>query len=207
MYLFIYNLFIQRPTRRSVRLSGANQPSTQEAPTEHLNNDTSNLIIKFPFKLNKPTCDSNKDHSRKRINRNVMLIKRKNEKLLKEKQALQRSVWRLQKQVQRFNIPTGSNSESPKLARASNKSTPIKKAENLIRKSGLSPCTIPKVKKALVLHNVMLKGLKTSSKKSQKQVLTSTSMHMKSTRCNCILSQNFEGREKPFRKKPLKPQN
>ena len=106
--------------------------------------------------------------------------------------ALQRSVWRLQKQVQQFNIPTGSNSKSPKLARASNKSTPIKKAENLIRKSGLSPRTIPKVKKALVLQNVMLKGLKTSSKKSQKQVLTSTSMHMKSTRCNAYLAKTLK---------------
>ena len=47
----------------------------------------------------------------------------------------------------------------------SNKSTPacpVRIAEKIIRASGMTPRKVPKIKKALIVHNVMLKGLQDS---------------------------------------------
>ena len=60
---------------------------------------------------------------------------------------------------------------------------PVKNAENLIRESGLTPCKVPNVKKALIAHNVMLKGLQ-KSKLGRKYTLGSSNQQLRSHRSN-----------------------
>lgn len=77
----------------------------------------------------------------------------------------------------------------------SNKSTPacpVRIAEKIIRASGMTPRKVPKIKKALIVHNVMLKGLQ-DSKIGRKYILQASNQHLKSQRCHRVLTQEEIG--------------
>ena len=119
------------------------------------------MTVKFPFQV-----PPQKDHSRIRINRMVMREKRKSTEVMIENTKLQQHVWRLQKKVQLLNKRQGSTQNPDKSV-----ATPIKEADSLLRNEGLSPGKVPKIRKVLVAHNSVMKGLKNAKKQSRKNVL------------------------------------
>ena len=178
---FLCSIFIQETSqpRRSARfLTNAEKPvTTTQAPSDAEFCHFEKLTVKFPFKT-----QSNKNHSGKRINRSVMRVKRQNDKLTVENQKLQRMVWRLQKQARKTKMKTSLLQASSTSQDNACKLTPIKKTDSMIRESGLSPRKTPLIRKALILHNTILKGLRKSSTLSRKYVLKTGSENK--LRCN-----------------------
>ena len=157
------------------------------------------LKIKFPFTKN--TQNVQKDHSRQRINKSVSCMKRKYEKVLVENDNLQKNVWRLQKKVQKSSKIASPGQSST--FDDCNKATPVKTAEKIIRESGLTPRKVPKVKKALIVHNVMLKGLQ-KSKIGRKYILQASNQQLRSQRCNRVLARTLNVGRNWYREKAKK---
>ena len=125
-------------------------------------------------------------------------MKRKYEKVLVENDKLQKNVWRLQKKVQKSSkiaSPVQSSTFDD-----CNKATPVKTAEKIIRDSGLTPRKVPKVKKALIVHNVMLKGLQ-KSKIGRKYILQASNQQLRSQRCNRVLARTLKVGRNWYREK------
>ena len=191
IYLFIY--LQEQFTRRSTRLRSG-RPEMQPQ-----NKNQVPLKIKFPFTKN--TQNVQKDHSRQRINKSVSCMKRKYEKVLVENDKLQKNVWRLQKKVQKSSKIASPGQSST--FDDCNKATPVKTAEKIIRESGLTPRKVPKVKKALIVHNVMLKGLQ-KSKIGRKYILQASNQQLRSQRCNRVLARTLKVGRNWYREKAKK---
>ena len=77
---------------------------------------------------------------------------------------------------------------------------PVRIAEKIIRASGMTPRKVPKIKKALIVHNVMLKGLQ-DSKIGRKYILQASNQHLKSQRCHRVLTRALKVGRNWYREK------
>ncbi|XP_072048956.1 uncharacterized protein [Amphiura filiformis] len=167
-------------TRGMVKEFGADNFNGQDMPGPS-SRSTEILTIKMPF--------NTKDHSCKRINRSVMRAKRKNQKVIKERDKLQKRVWCLEKRLRRISSPNIDPSR-PTTKPSKPLATPVKRAINLLRQSGISPRKAPAGRNALVLHNSIMREVKKSGKKVCREILVSA--ELKRSRCQRLLAKSWE---------------
>ena len=97
-------------------------------------------------------------------------MKRKNETLRKDLQAMQRKVWQLQKKQAR-----SAKHDQRRPSLEMRVLTPTKNADVLLRDIGITPRKATRVRKTLILHHTLMKDLRTSGKMACRFAIKSVS--------------------------------
>ena len=136
-----------------------------------------------------------KDHSRKRVNRQVSALKRRLEKKERDAAEWQKKVWRMEKERARsatIKTPVAAASVPPIASTpcpVADASSPVSSAKRILRDNGISPRQAPDIAKELTLHRSLMKEIEDMTPRRRSALISGK--HLRKAKCARKLSKEL----------------